>query len=512
MDFQKDKGGRFIVPLDAEENTLVTGAGERMLSRFLKAHTTTRPGTQAEKDLLSDTFWMNFQNNPAFYEKVSAGREVNKTLLEWMYESDSFDNSQTRNNTMRSLVTASLAWQKLITSDALEDARSKQEQAEQEQNEAQELAQEAAQAAADGDQEGAESLASLAQEAQDKANETAAQAVAAADKIKEGTFGKQIIKQVIDEANQEGQKVETMMAAWGMDGADVTLEDAAEVLDTLSEHTDDIEEMAKMIGRMKGIARESIDNALRETHSAITEAAQTQDVLRLFPSELISITDAMPEFVRAQKLHQLTAGGGLLGWRPIQEGEKDGAFIGLVDDSGSMYFGRSSTQPWVVAKAIALGLGNALKEEKRANRSHYEVYSFASANQPKPGFTSDDKPQDKLKWAHTKLSGGTDFNSAMTLAMERVDHLMKTGKHGIDVVMITDGIAMLSEDVIKRWEDFQSKCGARLFVINIGGGSLQSLEKIAEVVVSVSGARSLKDEAENIVRKFSSMIIKDRRR
>lgn len=115
-----------------------------------------------------------------------------------------------------------------------------------------------------------------------------------------------------------------------------------------------------------------------------------------------------------------------------------GPLVIVIDESGSMHGNRE-----VWAKACAVALTRVALQEGRAVRCVH----FATGTH-----THDVNPgnaDDMRLVAESHLSGGTDIDVALQVAIRQVGNLAKDDKVGADIVFITDGLDRYSEKHFK---------------------------------------------------------------
>ena len=401
-----------------KQSTLQLTSGERALGRLTTLSLPSDPEGDPQADLAGDAFFAMYKNAPAFRDEVAPERSVNKTLIDWAQQTQGWEASRanTISNLPAALAASELLWQSLTADDTLKAALEKQRQADEaaQKARADEAAAEGLRAA--GRDADADKVQALANKRQAEAEQLAQEAAEALDDTKTGGMGHAAVAGAVKKAGEKAKETAGLMAGWGMGpGSDVRMDPTA-ALEFIRTNNAKLKRIAELAGRMRGVALQA--RRERVVHGAIPAAAGlTQDLTRVFPSELAFIRPDAPAMLRAQKIAQF-AEGGLLGWRLRGDADKRGPFVAAVDVSGSMRKGGRE----IVAKAVALGVAQAAKAEGRP----YILFTFGSHMDPVCVCASSQDWKAHLEWASYSRGGGTCFDSAITEIMER---LLTLGKH-----------------------------------------------------------------------------------
>ncbi|HLF28192.1 MAG TPA: hypothetical protein VJG32_17825 [Anaerolineae bacterium] len=456
-------------------STLRLSPAERALGRMTKLSVSRDPDGPAQSDLAGDIFHSLYQADPRRADQTPPERGVNKTVLDWARSMQSWES--TRANTVANLpvaaTTAGLMWEMLSQEEALKEALKKQEEADEKARQAA-----AAEAAAQGFEaagmtDEADRAAAQAEALREEAGQIADQAAAAIDDAQGDAMTNAAVASAVRKAGQAGKRLAKEMAGWGFGpGSDVRTDPKA-ALEFARRNSAKVRQIALLAGRLRGIALQS--RRERVTHGPITaEAGLTRDLMHVFPSELALLRPDVPPALRAQKVAQF-AEGGLVGWRLRGNAEKRGPFVAAVDVSGSMIGHRE-----IIAKAIALGVAQAAKAEGRS----YVLFTFGADNDPVSVVESAQGWQQHVEWAEHSRGGGTSFNRALDETMSR---LARLGKHckGADALFISDGEAVVAQDVAAKWRRFKQLTSTRLLYVPVARG-YGSIEALADQVIPVA--------------------------
>jgi hypothetical protein len=470
-----------------KESTIDLDSFDRALGRMIDLNLAIDkdPG-EVNKDLAADAFWECFKPEAQAVENIPEGRELNRTLLDWLKSSQTWqsEHNLTSGSIFTSALAAGLLYQGLTQDDVIAAALKKQEEAEKARKEA-----EAAQAAADalqkaGQEKAAAAMQARADDQNKKASDLQGQAQAAIEKYtgsEQGQGAKGLINQ---KAKEETQKAVDTMTGWGSDPATVAPGDVKEVLDSLKNIQSKgrtLEQITTLMGRVKGLSMKTRSKKTRHT-GTIVKDGYTQDLTHVFPGELALLRPDVHPLLRAQKMGEY-ADRGLIG------------MIEGTEASGSMQSGSPSRI--VKAKALALGIAQA----GHANGQEYKVFSFSggfSYNQTGNATAigaSVDSSQDWIKhidWASSFMGGGTNYDAALNHAMDVLETLSEP--ENADIVLITDGEAGIDEGTKRRFAEVKERLGTRLIGLMVGSdiaGRYDDLPNMAAALLKMDDFENL---------------------
>lgn len=446
-------------------------AGERAIGRLteldLAYHENEIPmQAQPAQDLAGDLFYTMFKRSPKQLEEVPSSRKLNQQLLDWMNESSGFERS--RQNTIANIASSSAAssllWQNLTSDEAIADAMAQQELAEKaeqraKENEALSNAHEAA-----GNESAAEIYRERAEHASGIADEHAAAASKMLDEIRDDPIASASMAAAAREAAHTAEDIAEAMATFGQSsgagmgsgaGSNVKTDPKA-AMEFLEQYTEQIKKIAELAGRIRGMALTAYRDRVA-VGPIMSRIGLTKDPQKLLPSEWALFRKDVPDILRAEHAARLVTDG-LMGRVSDGDAEKQGPFVCLIDDSGSMGIGDRR----VVAKAIALGLAQAAKATGRA----YILGSFSSRHHDPLIITSRDGWLEHIEWVSKKLSGGTSFDLAFETAIEQLEELGAAKQ--ADLMFVSDGEGRVSDDTIENWKAFNAEHGCRVQYVPVG--------------------------------------------
>jgi uncharacterized protein with von Willebrand factor type A (vWA) domain len=461
-------------------STLQLTPGDRAMGRLASINLPDAPEGDAQADLAGDIFFEMFQSSPTAREEVPEERGVNRSLLDWMGSTHGWGEARTSTiaNMPASMAASGLMWAHLQTDEVLKEALNQQEEASQKTAEAK-AKQMAADAMAQSSNREMQRQAGQVQAEADQLRQEAAAAAAAAQAIVEDAQGKPFKQAAMmaaaKEASKEAGETAEAMAGWGLGPGSHIYSDPKAAQDFLAANQGKIARIARLAGRMRGFALQSRKERV-PMGFVPTEVGLTQDLMRLFPTELFLLRPDAPAFLRVGKVTQFMEAG-LLGYKPVGDAEKRGPFVAAVDVSPSMRVGDRE----IVAKAVALGVAQVAKQEGRP----YVLFAFGSDKRLMTAVTSKDDWSAHLNWTANSQNGGTDFDMALTEVMR---HLVEMGKDskGADALFISDGEAGVGQGTRSDWRDFAAQTGARLLYVPVAKSYYTDMEDTADKVIHVA--------------------------
>jgi uncharacterized protein with von Willebrand factor type A (vWA) domain len=483
--------------------TLQLRPQERAIGRLVRARTVNTPEDQAQVDLVGDIMFSLYKHEPQTRENVPPAREVNKFLVDWALSNPEFESarSATAGNLAAALASAGLVWESLVTDEALKEAFEEQRKAEEARKQEEEELREMSKKLAEGNEAAAEEARKRAEEARKKANEASQAGVGKLQKVKGNPIGAGMMGSLSKQAAQTGKDISDAMGGWGIGAGDVNPTNVSEIMDLLNKSKGKSAEIAKLAGRFKRISQTAIGKARASATGAVTDAAYTRRLLRIFPTERAKIGPLASGYQRARAVVDY-ANRGLLGLHPKADKKLEGSFIAEVDGSGSMYGGAEE-----LAKAIALGIAWALRDDKVAKR-YYELRTFGDRHDHIEAVDSTQNWQAHVEWADHMPGGGTDFDRAFSDAILALDRARQQVL-GTDLFFITDGWAYISDRTLAQWRSHKEQFGTRLLYINIGPHGNDQVKALADLYIQVSDSADLDDKADLIVEQITSKIIEN---
>jgi uncharacterized protein with von Willebrand factor type A (vWA) domain len=218
-----------------------------------------------------------------------------------------------------------------------------------------------------------------------------------------------------------------------------------------------IREIAKLAGRISTVSlktkRSKVDAPTIEQWSGVTEG---KDIAKLLPQELVTLKH---QVIKRDFLKRY-ADGKILQYEvdPYQPAGK-GPIVVCIDESSSM---EGEREIW--AKAVALALLKIAQKERRA----YALIRF-NRNAEEPIYFHPKKrilPSKTMEVFSGFLGGGTSFEEPLKTALNVIQG-HKTYKRA-DVIFITDGECVVSEEFKYHFTDIKSKKNISIITVLIG--------------------------------------------
>jgi len=289
-----------------------------------------------------------------------------------------------------------------------------------------------------------------------------------------------------------GEEVMTFLAAWGVDEGKGLMLDPNEIMELMrSLSSPGIGGLTTMIGRVHGIAEKTL-RGRAPVEVVVETAGFTKDLLAMHPAERFKLTHYYP--YRQQAIEDWLERG-LGGVTKTMQAMREGNFICFVDESGSMNMEESGGKRETIAKALALGLAKAARE----NGQEFLLAGFGSHGQVTDIVDTRTSLADLLHWATFYYGGGTSFDYAFTMMMDLVDNLDEEERFKSDFVMITDGEAGISSDVRDRLEQMKEDYGMRIFVLMINADPMNDIVEIADEVLNFTGLDNVSETLSKLI-------------
>jgi hypothetical protein len=145
----------------------------------------------------------------------------------------------------------------------------------------------------------------------------------------------------------------------------------------------------------------------------------------------------------------------------------------------------------MLEKAIQIGVIQAIRDGLEKDR-YYELYGFSYGhdrykNDPDrfrdsfPNVASIQNFEDHVKWMGECMNGGTDFDDAFELLIQRLTAIHEMGIEGCDVTFWSDGICEVDDDTINRWNEIKSLLDVRLMYFQFGDYPNEQMFDLADV-------------------------------
>lgn len=213
-----------------------------------------------------------------------------------------------------------------------------------------------------------------------------------------------------------------------------------------------VKRIAALAGRMHAALRGAGVRRVPGMSGEIYSVTQGSDVARLLPAETVLFDDALLEL---PLLHRIaTDRAAQYAVRGTAKRSK-GPLVVAIDESGSMHGARIE---W--AKAAAIALARVAKDDNRPMR----VVHFSESCKVQDLRPAD--PSSVIEMVKTFMDGGTAIGRALSVSVDEVEALEKTGARGADIICITDGIDY-THAAQEKALDRAAKLGARLWTIAV---------------------------------------------
>jgi uncharacterized protein with von Willebrand factor type A (vWA) domain len=282
----------------------------------------------------------------------------------------------------------------------------------------------------------------------------------------------------VERALGDVEKVRAALVSWGVEPGvlrEMPVERKLELFDRLAK-VDKFRRMTELVGRMKNLALAAQRAKLDRLRVELVGVELGGDLARALPQELVLLRRPALKalFYRRWLERQL-----LQYELTLKEKAGRGPIICLVDGSGSMgtLHGHCTRDDW--AKALALGLLQAAKAEGRdfaaavfGARQQLACWEF-------PGGKV--RPEDALDFAARSFGGGTDFETPLSWALEKV---RESRYSRADVVIVTDGECRVSEEFRKELLRLKEEKEFAVYALLVGL-SRSELERWADRVWAV---------------------------
>lgn len=297
---------------------------------------------------------------------------------------------------------------------------------------------------------------------------------------------RQVLRKGLKQAKKEISGVENSMNAFGWgsgDGNDQFSKDSEKRLELAKQIKENkkLQEVAKIAGRLKREAKRIQANRASKTPSAITTVELGNDLSKTLPSELVKLLNPATKkvFYRSyleRSLLQYKVEG--------VEKKQQGPIVACVDNSGSM---GGALEYW--SKAVCLALLQIATDTKRTMQViHFDTkvkktYTFEKGVA---------KPEDVIEMCTYFSGGGTNFEAPLTQAFKNVRERAVEGLEKADVILISDGMCAINDNLKTAIKELGKFTGARLFSIVFGHVN----EDIEEISTRVFKDVNLHNDAE----------------
>ena len=210
-----------------------------------------------------------------------------------------------------------------------------------------------------------------------------------------------------------------------------------------------IKELAQKMGRAYISEEKKKQTKIPQaSKSEVHGTHRSDDVMRIFPSELLNLEDEDLEILFYARLlekqlltYELQGTTFVIGETTETEKQRTGPVVACLDTSGSM-----QGQPMLKAKALLLAIANILQKE---SRSLHVLLFGASGEIREFSMLGNNEAVGLLKFLQQGFGGGTDFETPLQRALDIIASQKDYQK--ADVLMISDGDCQLSPTFMKHF-------------------------------------------------------------
>lgn len=258
-----------------------------------------------------------------------------------------------------------------------------------------------------------------------------------------------LVAQAVTSATQKAQEVQSVIAAWSDDPAN--MEKSAvnrQMLDTVRK-SDVLRRVADYLGRFREIFAQGKRNGYAYGRGEKYSLELGRDLSRAISSELVMLAspETLPLFLRKYQQGRIKQ---YQRREPIYKGTGD--IICCLDESDS-----TEGDPAAWGKAVALTLLEIAADGGRSFALvHFSSSRSIQTDLFRPGVYT---AADKMAAAEVFLGGGTNFEAPMNEALRL---MREDGFENADVVFITDGECVLSKVYL---EQLRAEQAARRFTV-----------------------------------------------
>lgn len=298
------------------------------------------------------------------------------------------------------------------------------------------------------------------------------------------------INKAMEEAIKEATATSDMITNWGL-GQDpyYTRSDYQGKLEILNRlrNSSKLKAIAAMAGRLKRMALQTQREKVKRGVDAVYEVRQGNDIGRILPSEALKLQDPVYEDLFDKDFVE----GTLLQYEYSGTVKKHkGPIIVCIDNSGSM-----SGQPEIFAKAVALGLLEIARVQKRSmyvihfdssSKEHLHTNSFHK----KSGYSL----EEILDMAEYFSGGGTEFEPPLDLSRDKIEEDGDFSK--ADIIFLTDGEAAVTNEWLNDYLKWKKARNVKIFTVLIDAysNSMACIKNFSDQIDKYSALKGDKDD------------------
>jgi uncharacterized protein with von Willebrand factor type A (vWA) domain len=296
---------------------------------------------------------------------------------------------------------------------------------------------------------------------------------------------RQAVRRALHHAAKEVDQFQTACTTFGTAPGQTLRLTPAERLQLAQalKHQSKLQDLARLLGRITPLVRQAWMTRTQHGQDERTDIELGQDLTRLVPSELIALRHPLlrRDFRRRFAEHALLQYR-LRGQTPTGRGP----LVILIDESGSM-----SGEKELWSKAFALALIGLVRHDRR----DAAVILFSSATeQLRLTFPhAQDSAATLITLASHFFGGGTDLEIPLTQGLELI--MRDSNLTHADLLLLSDGIAPISQDWLKQWQKTSEQTGCRAITVLFGVSAPDPSHPLAQMSSRLYTLPTLLDDA-----------------
>lgn len=263
------------------------------------------------------------------------------------------------------------------------------------------------------------------------------------------------IKEAVEAGKKASENLNVNLKGWGMEPGDLKhmpMESRLELANYLSS-TRNMQELARIIGRFRNLARSRQKTKVKEKRDDIHSITIGNDLSHVLPSELALLNNSTlkKDFYRRYNEKSL-----LQYDLKAPQPKGQGPIIGIIDVSGSM--DDPDGIPLQIAIATALALVDTATRQKR---KAYLIF-FNDSIKKEVEFLGKPEPEKFFEVAKIGASGGTSYEQPILRGLEVIQ---ESSYKKADIVFITDGVASLEDEFINKFNQVKTEKGFKFYSV-----------------------------------------------
>ncbi len=303
---------------------------------------------------------------------------------------------------------------------------------------------------------------------------------------------KKVVAAALEDATIEAEENDHIWRGWGLDPSNpkgVSPETFYQLAEQ-AKKSKRFQLIADMTGSMRRLAMEKQRTKPSPDLQRITGLEKGNDLSRLHNSEWNDIKDP-----RLRKLWKLRFIEEMMDQYKMEGEEKksQGSIICCVDNSGSMSGDWNPPKdPFSWAMAVSVALAQVALKQRR----NFVYIPFASHCGKPIEIKINDSPKvkfDKIYQMATRfMDGGTNFQAPL---QKSLDYINRLGYPDGDIVFITDGIARLDPNFLKKFLEMKDEMGVSCYGISVESSVNSEIDSFCDEAISVTDLRDTTNSA-----------------